>query len=293
MVELSDLLPNLSEHSESWRRLQQLRGRNKLPHAMGFAGANETSLFEIAWRLAQSLVCEGVSAPCGRCGPCQRMESRQVESVKVVEPEGATIKIDQAHSILSFLSLRRLGRARVVIIRHAQLLNPQAANALLKVIEEPPAETFFILLAEEFSQLLPTLRSRCQVIRFARTCSHEPVTAEVQQKAMTFLTDGLRGERSGLSVALEQARDRESAQALIQVLQEILRDWTVELSGAPLKLTSTTAWAKCPEVTDEVKAELWQSAFQMELDLAANVDRLLIFENFYLRLKNAQARGGQ
>ena len=84
----------------------------------------------------------------------------------IVEPDGPQIKIDQARSVLEKLSMRSLTENRVIILDQAQSLNPQAANSLLKMLEEPPAGTFFFMIAPTQSGLLPTLRSRSRVVQF-------------------------------------------------------------------------------------------------------------------------------
>ena len=97
-----------------------------------------------------------------------------------IEPQNGTIKLEASEQILQFLSLRQLGRARVVIIDEAQMLNPQTTNALLKAVEEPPENTYFILVVSELSQLLPTLRSRLQVLRFSPLSPQEIAAGEAE-----------------------------------------------------------------------------------------------------------------
>src|SRR5690606_28241588 len=82
-----------------------------------------------------------------------------------VEPQGANIKIEQARQIVKFVELAHTG-ARAVILNDAHLLNAHAANSLLKTLEEPPAKTWFFLIAPSAAAVLPTLRSRSQLIRF-------------------------------------------------------------------------------------------------------------------------------
>jgi hypothetical protein len=95
------------------------------------------------------------------------------ESIMLVEPDGASIKIEQARDILQFISLRRIGRARVVIIDQAHLLNPQAANSLLKSLEEPPDGTYFFLVTSVPASILATIRSRSQQVRFGPLSADE------------------------------------------------------------------------------------------------------------------------
>lgn len=280
----------MAELNSVWATLERLYVYGRLPHALAFTGGEASGSLELAWRLAQRILCERENAPCGECGNCRRVESRQSESVFFAEPDKGVIKLESAHEILAFLSLQRIGKARVVIVGEAQKLNPQAANALLKVIEEPPPETFFILVTTEFSQLLPTLRSRCQVIRLAADrLATQPEDSELKGIVLDYLQQSFLAQREGVTRMLEHTKDRGAAQMAIQVLQEILRDWSTLEAGVPLHRDLTEAIRVLPPVADELKMELWRGAFQMELDLAAHVDKALIFENFYLRAKNCVA----
>ncbi len=289
---------HLSLHQPIWERFDRLRIENTLPHALAFTGGDEAGQLEFAWRLAQALVCIGVSSisgessisaeksPCGHCGPCLRVISRQSESVFFVEPTTGLIKLESAREILSFLNLQRIGPARVVLIHHAQKLNPQASNALLKVIEEPPPQTYFILIAPEISQLLPTLRSRCQVVRFSsQGVAREEVEPGLKTAAIDFFSLAFRGRRESLAVLLENAKDRESTQEVVKMLQHILRDWSVLQSAEGIHPDLAPQIAQFPDVSLDRRVALWQSAYQMELDLAAHVDKILVFENFYIKVK--------
>lgn len=130
-----------------------------------FAGPSGIGKKLAARALAQILLCDEKSG-CGRCGPCLRVEKNQHESFLLVEPDGTQIKIDQARAVLEFLQLRTWTGLRVIVIDQAQTLNIQAANALLKSLEEPPAGTVFILIAPSPSSMLATIRSRSRSVLF-------------------------------------------------------------------------------------------------------------------------------
>jgi DNA polymerase-3 subunit delta' len=84
----------------------------------------------------------------------------------VVVPDGRAVKIDQIREIKQFVALKPTGRYKVVIIDDADTMTPQAQNALLKTLEEPPSDTVFILISRSKSALLPTIVSRCRVLEF-------------------------------------------------------------------------------------------------------------------------------
>ncbi len=105
--------------------------------------------------------------PCGTCKSCWKIQSGNHPDIILVEPAGPIIKIAQIRGLCNTLALKPYeARLRVVIISGAQAMNPEASNALLKMLEEPPDRTVLILTALETSGLLPTIVSRCQHIRF-------------------------------------------------------------------------------------------------------------------------------
>ncbi len=131
-----------------------------------FSGPEGVGKKKIALGLAQEANCENTPA-CGVCSQCVRFTVVPNEGYHLMEPDGERIKIEQVRDVLDYLSLRSQLRHRFVIIDQAEKLTPQAANALLKSIEEPPEGMHFILITSNLSVLLPTIRSRCQVISFS------------------------------------------------------------------------------------------------------------------------------
>lgn len=101
------------------------------------------------------------------CKSCKKIRSHNHPDILMVNPSGAMIKIHQIRDLFRTLALKPYeARVRVVIISESQTMNPAAANALLKILEEPPDQTVLILTAGRTSDLLPTVVSRCRHIRF-------------------------------------------------------------------------------------------------------------------------------
>jgi len=175
-------------HDQVW---QQLRARRaQLPHALLITGQRGIGKFDLARRFAESLLCENVTPAGSACGSClacgwlaqgnhpdlrllQPDALAENESSEAVEGEGGggrkkasqQITIDQVRGLDAFLHLgtHRHG-VRVVLLSPAEAMNRATANALLKSLEEPIANTLFILVASEPHRLLPTIRSRCQSV---------------------------------------------------------------------------------------------------------------------------------
>ena len=165
---MASLMSQVIGHEEQKYMLQSAIENQSLPHAMVFSGPAGIGKMKLAQALAQSLVCEDPenNKACGHCGPCIRVEKNQSESVRILSSQGLHIKIDQVRDVLDFLSLASDAKKRVIIIDQANQMNPQSSNALLKTLEEPPQDVYFILTTTDVRLLMPTIRSRSQIISF-------------------------------------------------------------------------------------------------------------------------------
>lgn len=174
---MARIIDAITGHQNEIRKLLSLRQNNRWPHAFIFAGPSGIGKFKMALAMAQTLVCENSNDACGVCGPCLRIEKMQSESLHVIQPSTDTakpaIKVEAIRDLLESLSLSGLGIARVVIMDSAQLMNEQASNAFLKTLEEPSENIFFILIAQDILQFMPTIRSRTQAMRFSALSADE------------------------------------------------------------------------------------------------------------------------
>lgn len=137
----------------------------RLSHTYLFTGPANIGKTHLAKEFASALNCMGEDIPCGACSPCSRIARGAYPDVSVIEPEGGRIKIDQVRAVQREIALSPYeGRWRVCIITEFQTATVEAANALLKTLEEPPARVIIILTALDASLLLPTVVSRCQIV---------------------------------------------------------------------------------------------------------------------------------
>jgi DNA polymerase III subunit delta' len=140
----------------------------RLAHAMLFDGPDGVGKRSAALGLALALCClEEPNQGCGVCDVCRRILAGQHPDVRVLAPETSQFLLEQAKDVVALACTRpHEARARVLVIDQADCLNPSAANCLLKTLEEPLTGNFIVLVTAAPARLLPTIRSRCQRVRF-------------------------------------------------------------------------------------------------------------------------------
>ena len=156
-------------HERNIEFLRRAVAGRRVAHAYLFYGPAGVGKATVARMLAAMLLCpQGMAGkPCGACEDCLLAARGQHPDWYQVFPAGATIKIEQVRHLQQVL-LRRpwRGRYRVCVMAHAEAMSTEAANCLLKTLEEPPAATVFILTSDRWHDLPPTVVSRCQRLRF-------------------------------------------------------------------------------------------------------------------------------
>jgi DNA polymerase-3 subunit delta' len=137
---------------------------NAIAHAYLLAGPRHVGKGTLAINLAQALNCDGPEVPCGECRSCQRIREGKHADVTPVGLDSRTeIGIDDIRGLQRLANLPPYeGKCKVFIIDEAEYLSTEAANSLLKILEEPPPRVVWLLLAAEEERLLPTIISRCQ-----------------------------------------------------------------------------------------------------------------------------------
>ena len=182
-------------HEQIITQLHHAIQSNRIAGAYLFAGATGVGKEAIAIHFAKSINClESGDSACGTCISCRKTDVGNHPDTQVVSPSGAWIRIDQIRGLQKRIVYRPLeGERKIVILREAERMNLEAANCLLKTLEEPPAESVLILLTANLDALLPTIRSRCQIIKFNPLPPNE---------LAVYLNERFHlGEREALSVA--------------------------------------------------------------------------------------------
>jgi len=175
-----------------------------LRHAYLITGPSGVGRRTLAIRLAQALSCPSPSAPgvpCRTCRACKQVEAGQNIDLMLVqaEHEGGTLKVEQVREVQKFLSLKPYQSAyKIVIFLRFQEANPNAANALLKTLEEAPSYGLLLLTADNAEQLLPTIVSRCEILRL------RPVSVEAVESFL--VARQIEPERARLLAHLSDGR---------------------------------------------------------------------------------------
>jgi DNA polymerase-3 subunit delta' len=152
----------------SWQYLVRTYRQGRLPHALLIAGQDGIGKRQLADKLAALLLCQrpdDQGNACGQCASCAWLEAGTHPDLTVLHPDepGKAIKIDQVRALCIELGMTsHAGRHKVAVIAPADAMNVNAANSLLKTLEEPTASTLLILLTASPGRLPATVRSRCQ-----------------------------------------------------------------------------------------------------------------------------------
>jgi len=163
-----------------------------IAHAYLLVGPRHVGKGTLAINLAQALNCDGPELPCGQCHSCQRIrEGKHADVISIGLDSGTEIGIDDIRGLQRSANLPPYeGKCKVFIIDEAEYLSTEAANALLKILEEPPPRVVWLLLAAEEERLLPTISSRCQRLEL------KPVPSERVQEVLvnSYNVDGDKAE---------------------------------------------------------------------------------------------------
>ena len=234
--------------------LKQHLVRDSVRHAYLITGPPGLGRRSLALRFAQALNCPnpvGPSEPCGKCKTCQQIERMQYADLAVIqaEKEGGTLKVEQIRSVRQSLSLKPYqGKYRLALFLRFQEANPNSANALLKTLEEAPAYVVLLLTADTAEQLLPTITSRCEILRL-RPLPVEKVETYLKERnvddATARLLAHISGGRPGYALRLLEHQDALEFRARRLADMQIL-----------LKSTRQERFAYAEKLTDRKKKDV-------------------------------------
>ncbi|WP_019244530.1 MULTISPECIES: DNA polymerase III subunit delta' [Bacillus] len=254
--ELKDIQPQV------YQMLQNSIRKNRVAHAYVFEGENATGKKETSLLFAKSIYCDAADdqdKPCNQCANCRRISNGNHPDVHLIEPDGLSIKKEQIKLLQEEFSKKGVESDRkLYIIDSAEKITVQAANSLLKFLEEPSSDTTAILITEQSQRILPTILSRCQLIKF------QPVSSQILMKKLE-----------------EEGIDRQTALLVSQLtnnfdegLQISLDDWFAQAQRIVLKLYEVLS-------QDSMKALLylqdeWFTHFKDKEQVNRGLDFLLL-----------------
>ena len=233
-------LDNILGQDRPKQILEKALRSGRIPNSYLFHGQESVGKKFTAIEVCKALNCETLSPvdSCDKCPSCLKIEKRIYPDLFILEPKKssptareAVLKIDEIRELQKkLLYLPYEGNTKVAIINNAECMNPQAANSFLKTLEEPPTKTLIILIASNPYQLLPTVVSRCQGIRFyplpseaIKTIISHHLKSEAGESQPEEIE--LRSRRSMGQVAyaleedlLEASEDREELIRLISII---------------------------------------------------------------------------
>jgi len=287
--------------TQVWEDLVKRQQTAGLPHALMFTGISgigkhQLSLYTAEWLLCQRAKTESLSQPCGSCHSCQLWKAGSHPDFMICQPEDNSrqIRIDSIRKVNEFLAQTpQISHCQVVILKPVEVMNTNAANALLKMLEEPGADTLILLVTSKMGQVLPTIKSRCQHVECpnpteaeainwlmaatdldseqARSILH--INRGAPKEALKYIDGGLSEHRAqvirGLADILKQRRSViEVAQSLQKLDLELVLGWLYSL------LTDVARCAAC-EDADSLRQD---DARNMLTAVAKKTDPVKIFK---------------
>ena len=218
-------------HDRAVAALQRGLDSDRVSHSFLIAGPPQVGKTTLALDIARAVNCESDESPCSECGQCRRISSGMHPDVRIVGLEKARsgrlrtlIGIEQVRDVQREISLLPFeGRYRVLIFENAELFSEEAANSLLKTLEEPPERVLMVLAGTNARALLPTIVSRCRLVQLRPVPAATIADLLAERKGLS--TDRAR-EIAGLASgrvgwAVQAAEDPDMLKRVSNVLDEV------------------------------------------------------------------------
>ena len=218
----------------AYESIQAAASKGTLPHGILVECANEQAGLELARYIASCLVCSGADKPCGECSNCQKSQKNghpDIFETDGIRGKTKSFAVDAVREIRSdAFILPNESDCKVYILKNGQNMNEQAQNALLKILEEPPKNVFFIIVTQTKSAMLETVLSRVSI--YSLTCEDGEIDEKAKECVKGFIKALLCIDELRL---MEQTavfqKDSRFARDVLVLMSEVFRDALVKKSG--------------------------------------------------------------
>jgi len=287
---------DIRDQETALRLLRNFIARDRVPNGLLFWGPGGVGKRLAAMEFAKALNCkEAKGDACGRCITCRKIDHGNHPDIRVLAPKDKSrmIKREEIDEVNEFAALRPFeSQWRIFILRDAERMNASAQNHFLKTLEEPPGRSLFVLLSEHPRMLLPTIRSRCQAVRF-RALRRETVSELLRRERdlPIELADSIAEIAEGqMSRALDlvDSEKRQVALSLVERLAEggdpvvMAEEFSAFLDNQRKQIEAAVKAEAGSDAMDEQSRGDAESAKEERLALLAAAVRRDIVEYLYL-----------
>jgi len=278
-------------HTKLVEFLKKSLSQEKYSHGYIFVGPEGVGKETVAKFFVHSIICQAANKdnlamkeiPCYKCPVCQQINKKAYPDIFIIEKEQLkqNISIEQIRNLQHFLNLKSfISSIKIALILEAETLSEEASNSLLKTLEEPYGNTIIILISSRPDLLLPTIVSRCQIIRFGlvpeKLIYKHLIDMNVNRdlaKDITALTQGKVGKAINLVNSPEYLEYYENKiDQFIEIMKvDLAESFRIISLMIPPKI-------KLQEITEELKAILliWKSVIRDQLLLKINLNQLIV-----------------
>lgn len=265
--------------------------RGTLPQTLLLEGGSEEERRALAKEIAAALVCVGAGErPCGVCRACVKSRANSHPDIKLYAPEkkNSIFKVETCREIRQdAFVLPNDGESKVYILEDSQNMNDSSENALLKILEEPPAGVYFVLTCDSRFSMLPTVLSRAVVLSLAGEAC--PFSAETLKTASNIAEAVVSpNELMLLRQTAPLEKDRDAIKTVLLCLSGIFENaLKLKNGGVAAEQFAESAALLCDKLTNRKLYALWNAAEALRADAERNANTNLLVTGLCYRLRRA------